>query len=173
MVCIALIATDRLYAQDVDMHYAGDIHAVYGFTTKVNGFDTYQGRVALGTVHGVGCKYGSTGIGVDAVMYTHYYKDDGIRLTVVPYWSIQPALPLGSSFSVMLDGALGYYFPVLNWREGGDKGGMFLRYGAGIKLGRLKLVGGLEKYSGGYIDDSQAKGTVTPYVRMSIALGKR
>ena len=61
--------------------YMGEMHIGYGTSRKQNGYKAYCGRAMLGTLQGVQLSnYLSAAVGVDAVMFTHYYKGQDMRL---------------------------------------------------------------------------------------------
>ena len=159
-----------LSQSNIEIRYSGDIHSSYGFTTSVStelgDIKTYQGRVTLGTVQGVSIgKYGDVGIGFDALMYTHYYTDDGLRFTALPYLSLRPAYPLDDNISVMADLAVGHYIPCINHKDGVE-GGTFTQFGAGFRFHRIIITGGVQTFGSG-------KGSTTFYAKLGIALGNK
>ncbi len=143
--------------------YAGEIHMGYGTTSSAQGFDTYLGRVMLGTTHGVAFgKYGDVGLGFDAVMFTHYYKNQGLRFAINPYFSVRPTYPITNSFSVFLDCAIGASVPVVNMT--GDTEFLY-QFGPGIKLKRFNCTLGIQNIGTG-------EGSTTFFTKVGIILGK-
>lgn len=153
------------YAQyDWKPKYMGEIHAGYGTTSKVKGNDTYCGRVMLGTTHGVAFgEYGDIGVGVDAVMLTHYYSGEGLRFAANPYFSVRPAYPISNNFAVFLDCALGATIPVVNL-EGSDTEFTF-QFGPGIRYKKLNVSFGMQNIGSG-------KGSTTFFAKLGLYLSK-
>lgn len=165
-IAIFIFTGVRSNAQDNGLiKYMGEIHTGYGTTSKVKGFDTYMGRVMLGTIHGIAFdRYGDVGLGVDGVMLTHYYKNQGLRFMVNPYFSVRPSYPLSKNFSVMLDCALGASIPIVNM-EGG-KTEFTYETGAGFKYKRMNIVVGMQCIGSG-------EGSTTFFAKLGINLGKK
>lgn len=166
LLAIFIFTGTRSYAQDKGfIRYMGEIHTGYGTTSKVKGIDTYMGRVMLGTIQGIALdRYGDVGFGVDGVMLTHYYKDQGMRFLVNPYLSVRPSFPLSEKFSFMLDCALGAYIPVVNM-EGG-KSEFSYEFGGGFKYKRMNILVGMQSIGSG-------DGSITFFAKMGIYLGKQ
>lgn len=154
------------YAQyDWKPKYMGEIHAGYGTTTKVESMDTYQGRAMLGTMHGVSFgKYGDLGIGVDAIMYTHYWHDDGLRFAANPYFTVRPAYPFSADFAVFLDSAFGATIPVANIHNGETE--FTYQFGPGIRYKKMNISLGMQSIGSG-------KGSTTFYAKLGLYLSKK
>ena len=166
LLTVFSFSTTQVFAQyDWQPKYAGEIHVSYGSTSKVQDFDTYVGRVMLGTIHGVAFgKYGDVGIGIDGVMLTHYYRGQGMRFLANPYLSIRPSWPLSDKFSVFLDYAIGASIPVANLKGGTTE--LMLQIGPGIKFKKMNLSLGMQKLGDG-------DGSVTFFAKLGLHLGKR
>ena len=170
VLLIFCFGVSHIYAQyDWKPKYMGEIHAGYGTTSKVKvedkSIDTYMGRVMLGTTHGVAFgKYGDMGIGVDAVMLTHYYSGEGLRFLVNPYYSVRPAFPTSENFSVFLECTLGAMIPVVNM-EGSETEFSF-QLGPGIKYKRTNISLGIQNIGSG-------KGSTTFFAKLGLYLSKK
>lgn len=157
-------ATSAYSQYDWKPKYMGEIHAGYATTSKVDGHDLYTGRVMLGTTHGVAFgKYGDLGIGVNAIMLTHYYSGEGLRFAANPYFSVRPAWPFSEDFAVFLDCALGATIPVANM-EGG-KTDFTYQLGPGIRYKRLNISLGMQTVGSG-------KGSTTFFAKLGLYLNK-
>ena len=70
--------------------YMGEMHIGYGTSRKQNGYKAYCGRAMLGTLQGVQLSnYLSAAVGVDAVMFTHYYKGQDMRFNMDVYLDLR------------------------------------------------------------------------------------
>ena len=149
---------------DFKPHYSGSIHVAYGTTSKVKGNDTYIGRVMVGTIHGVGFgKYGDAGVGVDAMMFTHYYPDQEMTFGVNPYLSIRPAIPFSKNAAAFVDFAIGASIPVTNKEFAESE--MICHFAPGIRAKRFELSVGFEMLGTG-------EGSFTGFAKIGIRLGK-
>lgn len=145
--------------------YMGEIHTGYGTTTSVKGHDTYMGRVMLGMTHGVAFgKFGDVGVGIDGVMYTHYYKGESMTFAANPYVSVRPAYPITKSFSVFLDCSLGASI-LCNNNENTTNEFLF-QFGPGIKFKRLSVCCGMQNIGSG-------EGSTSFFAKLGIYLGKQ
>lgn len=120
----------------------------YGTTHKVNGANTYCGRALMGTIHGVKFnEYLQAGIGVDGVMFTHYYRDCAIRWALDTYVDMRGFYPVNNKFKFFLDLGLGAS-STLNASEGYPGGknstGFFCQFGPGLQYKKFTLSLGLQ-----------------------------
>lgn len=166
LIAISIFTGTRSYAQDNGfIKYMGEIHAGYGTTSKVGDIDTYMGRVMLGTIHGIAFdRYGDVGLGVDAVMLTHYYKDQGLRFMVNPYFSVRPAYPISKKFSVFMDCTLGVSIPVVNMDGGSSE--FTYQFGPGFRFKRMNISLGVQGIGSG-------EGSTTFFAKLGINLGRQ
>lgn len=166
LLLVSFFSVTSAYSQyDWKPIYMGEIHAGYGTTSKVDGRDTYFGRVMLGTTHGIAFgKYGDVGIGVDAVMLTHYYSNDGLRFAANPYFDIRPAWPFSDDFAVFLDCALGATIPVINLEDG--KTEFTYQFGPGIRYKKLNISLGMQSIG-------SRKGSTTFFAKLGLYLSKK
>ena len=126
----------------------GEIHVGYKTTTKVSGFNTYSGMVELGTLQGVSLnQYLDLSLGVDAIMYTHYYPNCDQRFGMNVYVDMRPAYPISDRFKVFLDLGLGGFFGIHGEPDMGN--GFFCQFGPGIRYRNLNLSLGLQNYGTG------------------------
>lgn len=122
--------------------YTYDIHAGYGTTTSTNGLKLYCGRAYLGTNQGITLnKYAELGVGADVIMFTHYYKGDGLRFSAYPYFYLRPKYPINDRFSVFLDCSLGAIIPVVN--QDNVNTDFMCHFGPGVRYHDLSLSCGL------------------------------
>ncbi|MBE6292189.1 MAG: hypothetical protein E7091_07235 [Bacteroidales bacterium] len=156
----------QVYAQNgLKPHYVGEIHTSYGSTSKVYGYDTYLGRVMLGTVHGVAFgRYGDVGVGIDGVMLTHYYRGQGMRFLMNPYISVNPAWPVSDKLSVFLDCAIGASIPLVNLKGGTVE--LLTQVGPGIKYKKMNFSLGIQNLGNG-------DGSTTFFAKLGFYLSKQ
>ena len=158
-------ATDICAQNAWSPKYTGDIHVGYGTTSKVYGMNTYLGRVMLGTTQGVAFgRYGHIGLGVDGVMLTHYYRGQGMRCLVNPYFSVRPTFPLSRKFSLFIESIIGASIPVANLDGGTNE--FTYQFGPGMKINRLTFSFGVQGMGSG-------QGSTTFYAKLGIDLGKQ
>lgn len=159
------VGTSVSAQEDWRPKYMGEIHVGYGTTSKVSGIDTYMGRVMLGTVHGIAFdRYGDIGVGVDGVMLTHYYANQGLRFYMNPYLSVRPAYPLNKNLSVFMDCALGASIPLINMDGGSTE--FTYHFGPGIRYKRMNFSLGAQGIGSG-------DGSITFFAKVGIYLGKQ
>lgn len=128
--------------------YFGEIHAGYKTTTKVGGMDLYTGAAELGTLQGVSLnQYLDLGVGVDALMLTHYYSGSGLRFGMDVYFDMRPAYPVTDDFKVFLDLGLGGFFGIHSKPPFGS--GFFCQFGPGCRYKSLNLSLGMQSFGTG------------------------
>lgn len=139
--CTATIGQAQQRKWEWTPKYAGDIHAGYGTTSKPNGANKYTGRALLGTLQGASLNdYLQVGIGVDAIMYTHYYKGQGLRFALTTYADFRGYYPVTEKFSPFIDLGLGAYVG-LKPSNGAE---FYCQFGPGIKYKKWFLSMGLQ-----------------------------
>lgn len=146
---LPLTGSAQSFQWEMSPKYVGEIHTGYKTTTKVSGFDTYSGMVALGTLQGVSLnRYLDLAVGVDALMLTHYYKNHDLRFGMNVYFDMRPAFPITDKFKVFLDLGLGGFFGVHS--EPYELGsGFFCQFGPGFRYRKLNLSMGLQSIGSG------------------------
>jgi len=123
-------------------HYYGEFRAGYGTSHHIDGANLYIGRTLLGTIQGVKLnEYAQIGIGVDGVMYTHYYKGGDLRWALDSYVDLRGFYPINKKFKVFLDLGLGAY---TNFKVKGDATNFFCQFGPGLQYRKLTLNTGLQ-----------------------------
>lgn len=120
----------------------------YGTSTENNGMKGYLGRVILGTIQGVNFnEYLQAGIGIDGIMYTHYYPNHNIRWALDVYADVRGFYPIYNDLKVYLDLGLGVFFSTLNAKKGlvygKNKTSFFCQFGPGIQYKKWTLSLGL------------------------------
>lgn len=148
MLLLPVLAHSQTFEWKMEPKYFGEIHAGYKTTTKVGGMDTYSAMAELGTVQGVSLnQYLEVGIGVDALMATHYYKNQGLRFGMDAYLDLRPAYPLADNFKVFLDLGLGGFWGIHSTPGFGS--GFYCQFGPGIRYRKLNLSFGLQSFGTG------------------------
>lgn len=133
---------------EMNPKYVGEIHAGYRTTTKIQGYNTYTAMAELGTLQGVSLnQYLDLGVGVDALMFTHYYPECGLRFAGAAYFDMRPAYPINDRFKVFLDLGLGGFFNIKSEPE--VQGGFFCQFGPGIRYNKFNLSCGLQSLGTG------------------------
>ena len=128
--------------------YQGEINLGYKTTTKVQGIDTYSQLAELGTVQGVSLnQYLFLGVGIDALMFTHYYKGNGLRFAMDTYFDIRPTYPVTDNFKVYLDLGLGAYYSIKSEPSVGHD--FFCQFGPGFRYRKLNFCLGLQSMGTG------------------------
>lgn len=128
--------------------YVGEIHLGYKTTTSVNGVDLYGGMAELGTLQGVSLnQYLELGLGIDALMFTHYYSGKGLRFSMATYFDIRPAYPIATDFKVFLDLGLGGFFDIHS--DPKNESSFFCQFGPGIRYRNLNLSLGMQSIGTG------------------------
>lgn len=148
MISVTFFAHAERFEWEWNPKYVGEIHIGYKTTTKTQGFNTYSAMAELGTVQGVSLnQYLDLGIGVDALMLTHYYKGCGLRFAMDTYFDIRPTYPLTDNFKVYLDLGLGGAFGIKAKPEFGS--GFFCQFGPGLRYKKLNFCFGLQSFGTG------------------------
>ena len=148
ILAMPVLAYSHGFEWNVAPKYTGEIHAGYKTTVNVSGMDTYSGMVELGTLQGVSLnQYLDFGLGVDALMMTHYYSGNGLRFGMNVYFDMRPAYPITDSFKVFIDLGLGGYFGIHSKPAMGS--GFFCQFGPGIRYRKLNLSLGMQSYGTG------------------------
>jgi len=125
----------------IEPEYAGEVHIGYGSTSKINGFNTLQGRVSFGTIQGVKlCEYFQVGAGLDFLLFTHHYAGQQMRTGMTIFGDFRGMYPLNNSITPFLDLALGGYFGFN--KNGGSA--FYCEFGPGIKYNNWALSLGLD-----------------------------
>lgn len=120
----------------------------YGTTHKENGADYYIGRAIIGTIHGAKFnEYLQVGVGIDGVMFTHYYKDKSMRWALNGYVDMRGFYPVNNKFKVFLDLGLGT-IATLNASSsvpyGKNSTGFLCQFGPGLQYKKFTLTTGLQ-----------------------------
>jgi len=132
------------FAWECNPEYCAEYRAGYGTTTKVDGVKAYVGRTFIGTIQGVKLnQYAQIGLGVDAVMFTHYYKNDIIRSGFDVYGDIRGCYPLSDNFKVLVDVGLGSFTGIKTKNTDTDTS-FFCQFGPGIQYKKFTLTTGLQ-----------------------------
>ena len=141
--------------------YMGEMHLGYGTSRKQNGYKAYCGRVMLGTLQGVQISnYLSAAVGVDAVMFTHYYKGQDMRFNMDVYLDLRGYYPLSDGFAPFLDLGLGTFFNVHPWNDG--KTAFFCQFGPGFRYRKFNFSCGLQQH------DTGPTGLTTFYTKVGL-----
>lgn len=125
--------------------YIGEIHAGYKTTTEVDGVNYYSAMAELGTLQGVSLnKYLDVAIGVDALMFTHYYEGCGLRFAMNTYLDLRPSYPINHHFSTFIDLGLGACYEIKAKPK--IKTNFFCQFGPGIRYKKFNLSLGLQSF---------------------------
>lgn len=122
--------------------YYGEYRAGYGTSHHDHGFNLYIGRALLGTIQGVRLnKYAQLGVGVDGVMYTHYYEGGDLRWALDAYADLRGFYPVNEKFKVFLDLGLGAF---TRFKVNSDATSFFCQFGPGLQYRKFTLTTGLQ-----------------------------
>ena len=134
--------SSRYPSFNVHVKYMGEWHAGYGCSSRVNGWNTYTAKAETGFLQGVSLNdYIQLGVGVDGVMYTHYYKGQDMRWAVTPYGVLRGLFPISEVFAPLVHLALGTEVMVAP-----DAGGhsFFCEFGPGFRYKKFNFFCGLQ-----------------------------
>jgi len=108
LILIPWMANAQLPKWKCNPKYNWEIHAGYNTSKKINGYKTYTAKAVLGTLQGVRLnEYLDAYVGVDAQMFTHYYKGQDLRWALAPYLNFRGYYPMKGDFSPFLNLSLG------------------------------------------------------------------
>ena len=142
--CLLVLVCFPFWANAIEFEfnpkYVGELHLGYTTTKKVNGYNTYTAYGSFGTLQGCSInQYLEVSLGVDAAMYTHYYRGQGLRFAMLTYADMRGFYPVTEKFSPFINLALGGGFMVRPF--GG--GNFYCEFGPGIKYRKFNLSCGL------------------------------
>ena len=144
LLCLSMVLIPSLsHAFDLTPRYVGGMHIGYGTSSTVNDMKTYSACAMLGTMHGVMWgKYLQTSLGVDAQMFTHYYKGQGLRFAMAGYADFRGFYPVTPDFSPFIDLALGAGHML---KPSDGKTSFYCEFGPGFKYKKFSFSCGLQK----------------------------
>lgn len=159
LMCLLMpgLASAEGFKWTMNPQYSGEVHIGYG-TSSSNEY-AYMGRAMVGTVQGLKLnQYATVGLGIDGIMYTHYYKGQDLSWAMNTYFDMRGFYPINDEFSCFIDLGLGVNFN-LHPSSGGAK--FFCEFGPGIKYKKYTLSLGLQNIGTG-------KGTSTFFVKTGL-----
>ena len=121
--------------------YEPDVYLMYSTSSFVDGKKTYTQRLTLGTYQGVSLNnYLSVGLNLDINFFTHYFRNEGMRCAMNPYFTFRAKYPLlYDKISLFLDFGLG-----ANCMLTSKNAGFFCILGPGLNYNNYKFMLGLE-----------------------------
>lgn len=141
----------------IDPQYSGEVHIGYGSSSSNK--SAYIGRVMVGTIQGLSLnKYATIGLGIDGIMYTHYYKGQDLRWGMNAYCNMRGSYPFNDDLSCFLDLGLGANFML---HPSSGQAAFFCEFGPGIKYKKYTLSLGLQNIGTG-------KGSSTFFVKTGL-----
>lgn len=147
LFCVSSFSYAQRPTWEMKPKYYQEWRLGYGTTHKENGQDTYCGRAILGTIQGVRLnEYLQAGIGVDGVMFTHYYPEKSLRWALNAYVDMRGFYPVSEKFKVFVDLGLGTTATLnaSNAVEGGKNStDFFCQFGPGLQYKKFTLTTGL------------------------------
>lgn len=138
---ITFQSIDLQELRGIYLDYEPDVYLMYSTSSFVEGKKTYTQRLTIGTYQGVSLNnYLSVGLNLDINFFTHYFRNEGMRCAMNPYFTFRAKYPLlYDKISLFLDFGLG-----VNCMLTTKNAGFFCILGPGLNYNNYKFTLGLE-----------------------------